>query len=57
MIQCPLFLSCYHICLTAGMQVPIVEGQPTTIEIPKGNSDLGLSVSWAEREVNSIYTD
>ena len=37
--------------LTAGIQMPIVEGHPTTIEIPKGTSDLGLSVSWAEREV------
>ena len=40
-----------HTLIAAGIQIPIVDGHPTTIEIPKGNSDLGLSVSWAEREV------
>ena len=42
---------CFLLCV-AGIPMPIVDGLPTTIEIPKGNSDLGLSVSWAEREVS-----
>ncbi len=44
-----LSLSLSH---TAGMQLPIVEGQTTEIEIPKGTSDLGIGVSWCETTVS-----
>ena len=38
---------------TAGMRLPVVEGQATTIEIPKGTSDLGLGISWCEDQVRT----
>jgi len=41
----------------AGARLPVVEGQVSTIEVPKGTSDLGLGISWCETQVRSIdYT-
>ena len=41
--------------LTAGTKLPIEEGKVTTIEIPKGKRELGLSYCWCE-DVVSLHT-
>ena len=42
--------------LTAGTKQPIEEGKVTTVEIPKGKSELGLSYCWCEDVVRAAIT-
>ena len=39
----------------AGKMLPIPEGYPCIVELPKGDSDLGLIVSQCERTVSIQY--
>ncbi len=41
---------------TAGMRHPVAEGRLSTIDIPKGTSDLGIGISWCEDQVRQIST-
>ncbi|KAL5479626.1 hypothetical protein EMCRGX_G023174 [Ephydatia muelleri] len=39
-----------------GLPLPIVPGQQSTVEVPKGSSELGMTVSWNE-ETSCIVVD
>ncbi len=38
------------------MRHPVAEGRLSTIDIPKGTSDLGIGISWCEDQVRQIST-
>lgn len=44
----------YSLFNTAGKKIPIEEGRSSIVEIPKGDGDLGLSVSQCERTVSLL---